>query len=119
MTFQTISFEIQCVVAIYTTYTLIIDDFANESHFKRNLKEFYICAKFHGLTPVELLQRLCGDTCETISVLRVLGKAHPQFLKALDAFVHGYVLYHLSQKRYRLDELEPQPRMKSNRKSRP
>ncbi|CAG8887215.1 unnamed protein product [Penicillium egyptiacum] len=42
-TFQTAPFNIQCAVAIFTTYCLIIDDFAHDLEFKHHLKRFNIC----------------------------------------------------------------------------
>ncbi|KAJ5420498.1 hypothetical protein N7465_003017 [Penicillium sp. CMV-2018d] len=42
-TFQTTPFNIQCTVAIFTTYCLIIDDFAHDLEFKHHLRRFNIC----------------------------------------------------------------------------
>lgn len=40
-----------------------------------------------------------------IRTLRTLGKAHPGLSKAVEAFVSGYVVYHLTQTRYRMKDL--------------
>lgn len=237
-TFQTAPFNIQCTVAIFTTYCLIIDDFAHDLEFKHHLKRFNIClltrqpqgspvlesmgeflSSFHsifgqfasdmiikdslqfisacyaeveseniqfpteahlfpsyfrmkvgvaeaysfmlfptaqfseaecfqyclplipyltsgfnwindimsfykeivemdncnfvtnsarckGLTEVEFLRKLCDDTSDVIRTLRMLGKAHPGLSKVLEAFVSGYVVYHLTQTRYRMEDLD-------------
>ncbi|CAI7622241.1 unnamed protein product [Penicillium discolor] len=205
-TFQTTPFNIQCTVAIFTTYCLIIDDFAHDLEFKHHLKRFNIClltrqpqgspvlesmgeflSSFHsifgqfagdmiikdslqfisacyaeteseniqfpaeahlfpsyfrlkvgvaeaysfmlfptaqfseaeclryylplipckGLTEIEFLRKLCDDTSDVIRTLRTLGKAHPGLSKAVEAFVSGYVVYHLTQTRYRMEDLNP------------
>ncbi|KAJ5957419.1 hypothetical protein N7501_011698 [Penicillium viridicatum] len=63
-------------------------------------------ARCKGLTEVEFLRKLCDDTSEIIRTLRTLGKAHPGLSKVLEAFVSGYVVYHQTQKRYRLEDLD-------------
>ncbi|KAJ5185518.1 Trichodiene synthase [Penicillium cf. griseofulvum] len=237
-TFQTTPFNIQCTVAIFTTYSLIIDDFAHDPEFKRHLKQFNTClltrqpqgtpvlesmgkflSSFHaifgqfggdmiikdslqfisacyleaesenpqfpaeahlfpsyfrlkvgvaeaysfmlfpitqfseaeclqycfplipyltwgfnwindimsfykevgetdnfnfvansarckGLSQIELLRKLCDDTSDVIRTLRTLGKAHLEVSKAVEAFVPGYVTYHLTQARYRMEDLD-------------
>ncbi|KAJ6143153.1 hypothetical protein N7471_002606 [Penicillium samsonianum] len=237
-TFQTTPFNIQCTVAIFTTYCLIIDDFAHDPEFKHHLKRFNVCllsrqpqgspvlesmgvflSSFHsifgqfagdmiikdslqfisacyaeadsenlqfppeahlfpgyfrlkvgvaeaysfmlfpmaqfseaeclryclplipyltwgfnwindimsfykemaemdnsnfiansarckGLTQIEFLRKLCDDTSDVIQTLRTLGKAHFGLSKVVEAFVSGYVTYHLTQRRYRTEELD-------------
>lgn len=41
--FRSTPFEIQCTVAIFTTYCLIIDDFARDPEFRHHLKQFNVC----------------------------------------------------------------------------
>ncbi|KAJ5862882.1 hypothetical protein N7455_006950 [Penicillium solitum] len=62
-------------------------------------------ARCKGLTETEFLRKLCDDTSDVIRTLRTLGKAHPGLSKAVEAFVSGYVVYHLTQTRYRMKDL--------------
>lgn len=64
-------------------------------------------ARCKGLTEIEFLRKLCDDTSDVIRTLRTLGKAHPGLSKAVEAFVSGYVVYHLMQTRYRMEDLNP------------
>ncbi|CAI7588280.1 unnamed protein product [Penicillium glandicola] len=237
-TFQTTPFNIQCTVAIFTTYCLIIDDFAHDLEFKQHLKRFNIClltrqpqgspvlksmgeflSSFHsifgqfsgdmiikdslqfisacyaeaesenvqfpaeahlfpgyfrlkvgvaeaysfmlfplaqfpeaeclryylplipyliwgfnwindimsfykemlemdhynfitnsarckGLTQIEFLRKLCDETRDVIRTLRMLGKAHSGLSKTVEAFISGYVTYHLTQTQYRMKDLD-------------
>jgi hypothetical protein len=63
-------------------------------------------ARCNGLTQIELLRKLCDDTSDVIRTLRALGKAHTELSKVVEAFVSGYVTYHLTQARYRTGDLD-------------
>ncbi|KAJ5827276.1 Trichodiene synthase [Penicillium robsamsonii] len=66
-------------------------------------------ARCKGQTQIEFLRKLCDDTSDVIRTLRTLGKTHPRLSKAVEAFVSGYVTYHLTQTRYRLEDLDLSP----------
>ncbi|KAJ5589039.1 hypothetical protein N7537_011717 [Penicillium hordei] len=59
-----------------------------------------------GLTEIEFLRKLCDDTSDVIRTLHTFGKAHPVLSKVLEAFVFGYFGYHLTQTRYRMEDLD-------------
>ncbi|KXG46760.1 Trichodiene synthase [Penicillium griseofulvum] len=62
-------------------------------------------ARCKGLTQIELLRKLCDDTSDVIRTLRTLGKVHLELSGVVEAFVSGYVTYHLTQVRYRMGDL--------------
>ncbi|OQE37858.1 hypothetical protein PENCOP_c009G08653 [Penicillium coprophilum] len=63
-------------------------------------------ARCKGLTPIESLKKLCDDTSDLIQALRMLGKAHIGISNAIEAFISGHVTYQLTQRRYRMADLD-------------
>jgi hypothetical protein len=63
-------------------------------------------AKSRGLILSESLQKLCTETAELVQRLRSLGSTQPKISVAMEDFIQGYIVYHLSQPRYRLRELD-------------
>ncbi|KAJ5951015.1 uncharacterized protein N7479_009428 [Penicillium vulpinum] len=63
-------------------------------------------ARCEGLTQLEFLKKLCDDTSDMIRNLRTRGKAYPGLSKVIEAFLSGYVMYHMTQTRYRMDDLD-------------
>ncbi|KAJ5158759.1 uncharacterized protein N7500_008410 [Penicillium coprophilum] len=63
-------------------------------------------ARCKGVTHIESLKKLCDDTSDLIRTLRTLGKAHIGISNAIEAFVSGYVTYHLTQRRYQMGDLD-------------
>ncbi|KAJ6073005.1 hypothetical protein N7467_011090 [Penicillium canescens] len=70
-------------------------------------------SKSHGQTPIQFLRRLCDDFVDAIRHLRKIGKAHSGLSVSLESMISGYILYHLTAKRYRLAELELVPSSKA------
>lgn len=62
-------------------------------------------AKAQGLAPLEFLRKLCDDTVGVVRILRTLGKDNSRLGRALEAYIQGYIVYHFTQKRYRLADL--------------
>jgi hypothetical protein len=70
-------------------------------------------SRSHGQSPIQFLRTLCGDLVDAIRHLREIGKAHLGLAMSLESIISGYISYHLSAKRYRLDELDilPSPKL--------
>lgn len=62
-------------------------------------------ARLHNITPLESLKRTQTSVAELIQKLRRIFKNEPEMLKDIERFMQGYILFHLSAKRYRLAEL--------------
>ncbi|KGO36747.1 Trichodiene synthase [Penicillium expansum] len=63
-------------------------------------------ARCKGLTQIKFLRELCDDTSDVIRTLRTLATAHSGLSKVVEAFVSGYVTYHLTQTRYQMEDLD-------------
>ncbi|CAG8887217.1 unnamed protein product [Penicillium egyptiacum] len=70
-----------------------------------NLNFITNSARCKGLTQVESLKSSVMNTSDVIRRLRTLGKAHSGLQRLVEAFVFGYVTYHLTQTRYRMEDL--------------
>jgi hypothetical protein len=90
----------------YLNFTNDIMSFYKESLALEDTNFVHNYAKSHGLVPTESLQRICTEASEAVQRLRSLSKAHPKVSLAIESFVRGYIVFHLSQPRYRLAELE-------------
>ncbi|KAJ5720942.1 uncharacterized protein N7483_008876 [Penicillium malachiteum] len=62
-------------------------------------------AKALGVTRIQALRKVCADTVELVGRLRCLSSANSGLCATVESFIHGYVMYHLCQRRYRLEEL--------------
>lgn len=74
----------------------------------RGLEEYTFVnnsAKLLGLKPTLALRKICTDTAKLVERLRRLSTVHPRLEITMEGFIQGYVVYHLSQRRYRLREL--------------
>ncbi|KAJ5727376.1 hypothetical protein N7493_005196 [Penicillium malachiteum] len=62
-------------------------------------------AKTLGVTRIQALRKLCADTLELAGRLHCLSSTNPGLGETIESFIHGYIMYHLCQRRYRLEEL--------------
>lgn len=62
-------------------------------------------ARLHSITPLESLKRTQTSAVELVQKIRRIFESEPEMLKDMETFMQGYVLFHLSAKRYRLAEL--------------
>ncbi|KAJ6028446.1 Trichodiene synthase [Penicillium herquei] len=62
-------------------------------------------AKMLGVTRIKALRKLCADTVELVGRLRCLSSTNSTLCVTIESFIHGYIMYHLCQRRYRLEEL--------------
>ncbi|KAJ5776432.1 uncharacterized protein N7511_001443 [Penicillium nucicola] len=106
-----------CLPAV--PYLISLMDWGNDiMSFYKECQERDTCnfvtnsSKSHGQTPIQFLQTLCDDLVDAICHLREIGKSHPKLSASLESIISGYMLYHITAKRYRLAELDIFPSSK-------
>ncbi|PYI02484.1 terpenoid synthase [Aspergillus sclerotiicarbonarius CBS 121057] len=60
----------------------------------------------HAVSPLRALEHLCQEAIRAIRRVRSILSVSPRMQQDIEQLFHGYILYHLSQSRYRLTELE-------------
>lgn len=66
----------------------------------------YNYASANGISPLQSVRILSATTVDTVRQVHATLSPDPKMQADIDAFSNGYALYHLSQSRYRLTELD-------------
>lgn len=91
---------------LYLDYTNDIMSFYKEALQKDDFNFVNNFAKSSGLTPIESLRKVCNKTAEIVQRLRIMSTPDSKMSKVIEGFIQGYVVYHLCQPRYQLEELD-------------
>jgi hypothetical protein len=83
------------IFSFYKEFTMTGDSFNFIRHH----------ALTHNVDVFQSLRELCNETVEIIRRIRTITAVDPQIHANVEQLIQGYVVYHLSQSRYKLSEI--------------